>query len=169
MEMVIRPLAIGDEQESLLAQAELADGDFPFLLDDTPGQSWKRYVERLDEVRRGIDLAPDRVAATFLVGEVDGHLVGRVSIRHELNGYLAVYGGHIGYAVRPAYRRRGYATELLQRGLVVAKELGITRALVTCDVGNEGSERTITGCGGVLDDIVEMPDGKGARARYWIG
>ncbi|BEP14910.1 GNAT family N-acetyltransferase [Acidothermaceae bacterium B102] len=167
--LTIRPLGPYDEAEALLAQAELADGDFPFLLDDTPGQSWERYVERLEEVRQGIDLAPDRVAATFLVGEVDGHLIGRVSIRHELNDFLAAYGGHIGYAVRPAYRRRGYATELLRHGLAVAKGVGITRALLTCDVGNEGSERTITACGGVLENIVEMPDGGGARARYWIG
>lgn len=169
MAMVIRALTVDDEQEALLAQGELADGDFPFLLEDTPGQTWERYVGRLEEVRRGIDLAPDRVAATFLVGEVDRHLVGRVSIRHQLNDYLAAYGGHIGYAVRPAHRRRGYASALLRHGLVVTRQLGISRALVTCDVGNEASERTITGCGGMLEDVVEMPDGKGARARYWIG
>jgi predicted acetyltransferase len=168
MEMLVRPLTLDDEPEALQAHAELADGAFPFLLDDTPGQSWERYVARLEEVRQGIDLAPDRVAATFLVGEVDGHIVGRVSIRHELNDFLAKYGGHIGYAVRPAYRRRGYATALLRHGLVVARDLGIEPALVTCDVGNDGSERTIITCGGVLENIVEMSDGTGKRARYWI-
>src|SRR3954447_2300269 len=137
MEMLVRPLTLNDEREALQAHAELADGAFPFLLDDTQGQSWEAYVARLEEVRRGIDLAPGRVAATFLVGEVDGHIVGRVSIRHELNEFLASYGGHIGYAVRPAFRRRGYATQLLRHGLVVAHGLGIHRALVTCDVGNE--------------------------------
>jgi predicted acetyltransferase len=168
MEMLVRPLSLNDEREALQAHAELADGAFPFLLDDTPGQSWERYVARLEEVRQGIELAPDRVAATFLVGEVDGHIVGRVSIRHELNDYLARYGGHIGYAVRPAYRRRGYATALLRHGVRVAHELGIERALVTCDVGNEASERAILTCSGVLENVVEMPDGAGKRARYWI-
>lgn len=168
MEMLVRPLTLDDEREALQAQAELADGEFPFLLDDTPGQSWEHYVARLEEVRKGVDLAPDRVAATFLVGEVKGHLVGRVSIRHELNDFLAAYGGHIGYAVRPGWRRRGYATALLRHGLEVAHELGISRALVTCDVGNEASEKTITRCGGVFEKCVEMPDGAGKRARYWI-
>ncbi len=167
--MRVRALTVDDEQEALQAQAELAGDDFPFLLEDTPGQPWDRYVERLEQVRLGIDLAPERVAATFLVGEVDGRIVGRVSIRHELNDFLLRYGGHIGYAVRPAYRRRGYAGALLRHGLGVTTGLGITRALLTCDVGNVGSERTIVGCGGVLEDVVAMTDGSGSRARYWIG
>jgi predicted acetyltransferase len=54
-------------------------------------------------------VAPNQVSSTFLLAEVDGDIVGRVSIRHELNAYLPSVGGHIGYAVRPAYRRRGYA------------------------------------------------------------
>ena len=166
--MLVRPLGLTDEQEALQAHAELAEGEFPFLLDDTPGQSWADYVTRLEDVRHGIDLAPGRVAATYLVGEVDGHLVGRVSVRHELNEFLASFGGHIGYAVRPAYRRRGYATALLRHGLGVARSLGIEPSLVTCDVGNEASERTIIGCGGVFQDVVEMPDEADKRARYWI-
>ena len=38
------------------------------------------------------------VPATFLVADVDGVLVGRTSIRHELDEFLAREGGHIGYA-----------------------------------------------------------------------
>ena len=57
---------------------------------------------------------------------------------------------------------------MLQHGLGVARDLGIARALVTCDVGNVGSEKTILSCGGVFEDEVDMPDGAGTRARYWI-
>jgi predicted acetyltransferase len=60
------------------------------------------------------------VPATFLVAEVDRALVGRVSIRHELNAFLADVGGHIGYGVRPRYRGRGFATEILRQALVIA-------------------------------------------------
>jgi predicted acetyltransferase len=63
----------------------------------------------------------DRVPATFLVADVDGAIVGRVSIRHELNDHLTHFGGHIGYGVRPAHRRRGYATEILRQSLVIAR------------------------------------------------
>ncbi len=42
------------------------------------------------------------VESTWLLGEVDGAVVGRSSIRFELNDFLLAEGGHIGYAVRPA-------------------------------------------------------------------
>jgi predicted acetyltransferase len=90
-----------------------------------------------------------------------------VSVRHALNEALARVGGHIGYAVRPAHRRRGYATEMLRQSLVVARSVGVQRALVTCDDDNVASARTIERCGGVLQDLVRV-DGRPAKRRYWV-
>ena len=86
--------------------------------------------------------------ATFLVADVDGDLVGRVSIRHVLNARLAAVGGHVGYGVRPGFRRLGHATRMLQLALERLGDLGVERALVTCDVDNTGSAATILSCGG---------------------
>lgn len=110
---------------------------------------------------------------TFLlavVGEGAGeHLVGRVSIRHQLNDELREVGGHVGYAVRPAVRGRGYATEILRLSLVLLREeLGVDRALVTCDDHNIASARTIERNGGVLQDVRVPPGGGAAKRRYWI-
>ncbi len=108
--------------------------------------------------------------STWLVAEVDGEIVGRTSIRHELNAYLAFHGGHIGYGVRPAFRRRGHATEILRQSLVIARSYGVDRALVTCDDDNIGSAAVIEACGGVLERVVpavESDDGVAFR-RYWI-
>ena len=60
-------------------------------------------------------------------------------------------GGHIGYAVRPAHRRRGYATEILRQSLIVARAVGVDGVLVTCDDDNVGSAAVIERCGGVLE------------------
>ena len=89
-----------------------------------------------------------RVPGTFLVAEVDGQLVGRVSIRHELNAHLRREGGHIGYGVRPGFRGRGHATRMLALGLQRLAELGFDEVLVTCDHDNVGSIRVIERCGG---------------------
>jgi predicted acetyltransferase len=163
-----RQLGRSDELEALQAHEQLLADDFPFLLDLQDGEPWSRYVDRLQELSRGVNVPEGRVPATFLVAEAGGRIVGRVSIRHELNEFLATIGGHIGYCVLPAYRRRGYATQLLRHGLLVANAAGVDPALVTCDVDNVGSARAILACGGVFEDIVTTTDGSAYKCRYWI-
>jgi predicted acetyltransferase len=89
-------------------------------------------------------------------------VVGFLAIRHRLDDWLLEEGGHIGYSVRPSRRRQGHASRALGLALQRARELGIDRALVTCDEGNVASAKTIEGQGGVLEDV------RGVKRRYWI-
>lgn len=161
----LRPLRPEDEDAAMQAQAELALDGFTFLLDRGRAGTFTEYLQVLDRQRRGEDPDPARVPATFLVAEVDGELVGRVSIRHELNDRLRHEGGHIGFAVRPDHRRRGYATRILQLGLQRLVGLGIDEALVTCDEDNVGSATVIERCGGRYVDTVATGEGT-PRHRY---
>jgi predicted acetyltransferase len=167
MKLRLRPFTIADEPIARAAQAELAHDDFPFMLGWEPDEPWEAYLERLEKRRRGVDVAPDKVPATFLAAVVDGDIVGRVSIRHELNDFLLNVGGHIGYAVRPDYRRRGFATEILRQSLIIARSEGIDDVLVTCDDDNLASAAIIERLGGVMEDIRDDPEGPPKR-RYWI-
>jgi predicted acetyltransferase len=164
--LLLRPFTAADEPAARAAHQELAADDFMFLLDDD-GAPWADYVDRLDQISRGVNLAPDRVAADLLAAEVDGELVGRVSIRHSIQTpFLAEFGGHIGYGTRPAYRRRGFARAMLLRALERTRALGVEQALVTCSDSNAGSAATIESCGGILESIVSL-EGKPWR-RYWV-
>src|ERR1700709_2378932 len=100
----LRPLRINDEAEARAAHEELAADGFTFLLDRDRAPSWTEYINMLERLRRGDDVPSDRVRGAFLVAEVAGEIVGRVSIRFELNDDLAETGGHVGYGVRPAFR-----------------------------------------------------------------
>jgi predicted acetyltransferase len=124
-------------------------------------------VEATEAHERGVHLREGLVPAAFRIAEVDGELVGRTSIRFALNDYLAAFGGHIGYVVLPAHRRRGYATEILRQSLVIAGENGVDRVLLTTDDTNVGSATVIERCGGVLEAVVPDEDGHPMR-RYWI-
>jgi predicted acetyltransferase len=94
---------------------------------------------------------------------VDGdEYLGRVGIRHRLTPALLEVGGHIGYDVRPSARRQGHATEMLRQSLPIARDLGIERALVTCDTDNIGSKTVIERNGGVFEDERE------GKLRYWV-
>ena len=102
----------------------------------------------------------------FWITAADGgpgdEVIGFLHVRHELNDFLLEEDGHIGYGVRPSARGQGHATRALALAVEYCAELGIERALVTCDEDNEPSRRTIERCGGVFEDV------RGAKRRYWI-
>jgi predicted acetyltransferase len=164
----LRPLRLDDEAAARAAHDAMAAEGFTFLLGFDPAQPWADHVARRARNRCGQDLPARWVASTFLVADVGGTIVGRASIRHELNDFLAFEGGHIGYGVLAEHRRRGYATQILEQSLVVARSYGIDRVLVTCDDDNVGSATVIERCGGAVESMIVGEEGKPMR-RYWIG
>jgi predicted acetyltransferase len=115
-------------------------------------------AQRLEETPRPEGYVPD-TEMWWVEGD---EFLGRIGIRHRLTPSLLEMGGHIGYDVRPSARRRGHATEMLRQALGVARELGIERALVTCDVDNVGSRAVIERNGGVLEDE------RSGKLRFWV-
>lgn len=167
-ELRLRPLRPADEAEARAAHAELAAEGLTFLFEYHPDEPWPALLRRLDDLRTGRAVPPDWVRSTLLVADVGGAIVGRVSVRHEMNDYVAAVAGHIGYVTRPAYRRRGYATAMLRQALGVARGLGLDRVLLTTDVDNDGSARVIERCGGVLTGIVRHVESGQVKRHYWI-
>lgn len=164
----LRPVRLGDEQQFHDAHASLWAGDrFEFGLGYDPDEPFGEFVERQRRFARGDALPEGFVPATFLVAAVGTTIVGRVSIRHELNDHLAAEGGHIGYGVLEPFRRRGYATAMLRQSLIIARSLGVDTVMLTCDDTNLASARVIERCDGQLRDRVRASDGRMLR-RYDI-
>lgn len=164
--MKLRPLSLEDEAQALQGHSELALENWEYLLGYKEDMPWSEYLEILGHESTGTNLKEGRVPSTFLIAEKDGNLVGRTSIRHELNDFLLSVGGHIGYGVRPSYRRQGFATEILRHSLTYIHGLGVAKVLVTCDEENLGSIKVIESQGGILENKVEH-EGTLIR-RYWI-
>ena len=83
--------------------------------------------------------------------------IGRAKLRHELNDHLRVFGGHIGYEIRPSRQRQGLGTLMLKLVLEKARAIGLKRVLITCDVENLGSRGVIEANGGVLVERFTKP------------
>lgn len=167
MPLRLRPFTVTDETAAVSAHAAMKDDGFRFLLGWDERRDWRGYLEELERHRRGLDLAADLVPSAMLAADVDGQLVGRVSVRFALSE-VPSRGGHIGYCVLARFRRRGYATEMLRQALVIARSEGVGRVLVVCDDDNLASAATIERCGGVLESVVEASAHDVAFRRYWI-
>ena len=87
------------------------------------------------------------VSGTFLAENEENDLVGIINIRYELTPFYKD-SGHIGYSVAPQQRRKGYATEMLQSVLKLAKQRGMTEVMLVCLADNTASKKTILRCGG---------------------
>ena len=153
-------------RQEFMESGDSMDGTGRLSKFDDP-QEW---IDFLAKHRDPKTIPEGRVPATQLifVREEDDKIVGMLDIRHFLNEYLEKFGGHIGYSVAPSERRRGYATQMLKTALLVCRELGIGRVLITCIKGNEGSKRTILNNGGVYESTVYEPDEKIELEKYWI-
>ncbi|GGL74206.1 GNAT family N-acetyltransferase [Glutamicibacter protophormiae] len=169
--LLFRELTDADEQQAVDAHQTLLAEDFEFLPAWTGGENWADYVYRMNAGRRGEHIPEGWVrSALFIAVDRDGWLLGRVSVRYELNASLEHLGGHIGYGVLPEARRQGVAAALCRFGLDELRAAGVDRALVTCAAGNSGSRATILGCGAVPDTThPEVVDGDGTtHLRFWV-
>ena len=92
----------------------------------------------------------------------DGIPVGFGKLRHCLTDALRKAGGHIGYAIAPAYRGKGYGKELLRFLLQKANEMGIEKVLLTIRLNNTASQAVAFANGGVVTDRTDE------RLLIWI-
>ncbi|PKR83765.1 GNAT family N-acetyltransferase [Heyndrickxia camelliae] len=140
----------------------------PWVISKDPSD-FEAMVRSLLDAEKGENIPENWVPdSTYWLVHEDSRVIGAVNIRHSLTEKLLNTGGHIGYGIRSSERRKGYATKLLALSLEKAKELGISKVLVTCDESNIGSAKTIINNGGVEDDRFVEEDGNVVR-RFWIG
>ncbi|KQU69225.1 GNAT family N-acetyltransferase [Phycicoccus sp. Root101] len=148
-----------------------AEGDFPGVvftreaLDD-PAEFERLVANRVGDADEASLRPPGWSTATYWWmedPERPDEYVGSISLRHRIDHpLLASIGGHIGYGVRPGARRRGFASDALRQVIPIAATRGIDRLLVTCDLDNTASARTIEANGGRFERE------QSGKRRYWI-
>ncbi len=132
-------------------------------------ESWLKHLEEMRNLESNDDLVPSETfflmkrlpRESHMLQEDVERLVGMVNIRLDLNDFLWMYGGHIGYSIRPSERRKGYNKVNLYLALKVCQSHGIEVALLDCEKSNIGSAKTMRALGGRL--IRECPH------KNWAG
>jgi predicted acetyltransferase len=127
-----------------------------------PGESDEAFAARI------VKTEAVRVPQTTCWATVGEMVVGRIVLRHRLNAELAEFGGHVSYEVRPSWRRRGVAGEMVRRILETAQAREIGRLLLTCAPDNVASNRTIQAAGGVLERTIYVERIGRETNLYWI-
>lgn len=124
------------------------------------------YIQQTKDHEQGKNLPHGYVPdTTYWLIDAD-EFIGHVNIRHALNENLMKVGGHIGYAIRPSARQKGYGTKILELVLPKAKEIGLRKVLLTCDESNIASKKIIEKHRGQFQDKVHGE--RGPKLRYWI-
>ena len=131
--------------------------------------NFEDHVKGLLNTAREIHIAPGYVPQTTFWTLLDNQIIiGTLRIRHDLTPHLETEDGHIGYHIRPSYRRRRLGTAQLALGLEKAKTIGLEGVLITCDTDNPVSTRIIVKNGGKFINGVISPFTHKPVSRYWI-
>lgn len=167
----MRELRLEDAPDAARVHKAMMELDhWEFLLSDyVQDEEFSLYIDRVTSWKDEATVPEGRVASTYLVAVIEGKIAGRLSIRHRLNDFLGLVGGHIGYGVAPEFRGKGVATYMLKYGLEFMKERGEEKVFISCHSENEASRRIIEKCGGEFATLVPHPHENGELYRtYWI-
>lgn len=129
---------------------------------------YDEWLKKVNEAKNA-DTSFIKVPATtyFSIRKSDNKIVGTIQLRHCLTEELEKHGGHIGYGIRPSERKKGYGTQQLALTLEKAKELQISRVMISCDKDNAASRKVAINNGGVLEwEGFDEEDGE--IQIYWI-
>jgi len=92
-------------------------------------------------------------------------IVWALDIRHHINHpNLIEKWWHIWYWIAPKFRRKWYATKMLELGLVEAKKIWLEKVLITCDSDNIWSKKVIERNWWIFERLTK----DWVSDRYWI-
>ena len=158
MKYELRKLSIKEGNDVYQMLQEIPKGENGFE-NPANGLSFDEYflwLKRNDDMSNAVGLEDWMVPQTIYWLIIEGVPVGFGKVRHYLTDKLKEDGGHVGYAIRPSQRGKGYGKLLLNLLLAEANNLGIETVLVTIRNENKPSIQVALANGGVITKVDEV-------------
>jgi tagatose 1,6-diphosphate aldolase len=144
-------MASGEPSFEFLNPGELCDGVVRLRLVETqpadPARGW----------------APQFVF--HIHNEESGDRAGEINLRIGNTERMLLYGGHIGYGVRPEYGGQRFAARAVRLVVRLAIRHGLCEVRITCNPENIASRRTCVAAGAEFIEVVERPPGSDMYAE----
>lgn len=161
METFLRPLKQNEPDEVyLLFQAIPAEEEgFDNHAYGLSKSEFEKFIQRNIDWSNGIGLDKGYASHTVYVFFVDGKPIGISKIRTYTDNSLLKRGGHIGCAINPLFRGKGYGTLLMKETIKEARKKGLKDIIIGCYSNNLPSVR-------MNDGLLE--ENKNNISWYWI-
>ena len=158
MNYELRKLSINDGNDvyEMLQEMPKDENGFVNPVNSLSFDEYKLWLKRSIEMSNAVELESWMVPQTTFWLFVEGVPVGHGEIRHYLTDKLKEDGGHVGYAIRPNQRGKGYGKLLLSLLLAEANKIGIESALVTVRNENKPSIQVALFHGGAIEKVDEV-------------
>ena len=99
----------------------------------------------------------------FLIEECE--IIWAIQIRHHINHpNLIEEWWHIWYWIAPKFRKKWYATKMLELWLIETKKLWLEKILITCNIDNIWSSKVILNNWWIFERLTK----NWLKKRYWI-
>ena len=113
--------------------------------------NFEEWYKELDNNKNKDKLPKEYSTQTTYLVIDNNEIVGILNARWEKVSALMLFGGLIGYSIRPKYRGKGYANEMLKLGLEKFKEKDINEVLISCKDFNIASKKVIEKNNGIFE------------------
>ena len=155
MDYVLRKLSTEDGMDIYNMLQEMPEVENGFM-NGAKGLTYEEFKDWLviqDNIAKGIGLEEWMTEQTIYWLYIDNVPVGFGKVRKRLTKHQRKVGGHVGYAIKPSERKKGYGKLLLDLLINKARERGINKVQFTILSKNKASIAVARSCGGDIDYI----------------